>query len=215
MTEPRLTVVGGSWGGLDALGRLLGALEPSDVAVAAALHRSPTGPEGALVSYLRCRSRLPVVEAEDKQEIEPGHAYLAPADYHLLVEPGRFALSIDAPVQHSRPSIDVLFQSAADAYGAGTVAVLLTGANDDGCRGMAEVKRRGGLTLVQDPATAVRREMPDAAIATGLADHVLPVEAIAATLNAFASEPEVARRAGGTAAGPRSGGGRRPHLADS
>lgn len=203
----RLAVVGGSWGGLDALGRLLTALRPSGMAVAAALHRSPNGPEGALVSYLRARTRLPVVEAEDKQAIEPGHVYLAPADYHLLVEPGRFALSIDAPVQYSRPSIDVLFESAADAYGAEAAAVVLTGANDDGCRGMAAVKRQGGVTLVQDPATAVRREMPDAAVATGLADHVLPVEEIAARLNELASPAAPARRGG-----PRA---RRPHLADS
>ena len=199
----RLAVVGGSWGGLDALGRLLGALEPSDMAVAAALHRSPTGPEGALLSYLRARSRLPVVEAEDKQAIEPARAYLAPADYHLLVEPGRFALSIDAPVRHSRPSIDVLFETAADAYGAEAAAVVLTGANDDGCQGMVSVRRRGGVTLVQDPATAVRREMPEAAIATGLADHVLPVEEIAARLNALARRPAPDRAPAGRA---RQGG---------
>jgi len=183
-----LAVVGGSWGGLDALGRLVALLEPSDtIAVAAALHRAPNGPEGALVSYLRARSQLPVQEAEDKDQIEPGHVYLAPADYHLLVEPGRFALSIDAPIHYSRPSIDVLFESAADAYGEATAAVVLTGANADGCRGLCEVKRRGGLTLVQDPATAVRREMPESAIATGVVDQVLTVEEIAVRINELAS----------------------------
>ncbi|MGI8686108.1 MAG: chemotaxis protein CheB [Acidimicrobiales bacterium] len=184
----RLAVVGGSWGGLDALGRLVGLLEPSaTLTVAAALHRAANGPEGALVSYLRARSRLPVREAEDKDELEPGHIYLAPADYHLLVERGRFALSIDAPVLYSRPSIDVLFESAADAYGDATTAVVLTGANDDGCRGLREVKRRGGVTLVQDPATAVRREMPEAAIATGAVDEVLAVEEIARRINELAT----------------------------
>ena len=184
----QLAVIGGSWGGLDALGRLVALLDPDGrIAVVAALHRAPNGPEGALVSYLRARCRLPVTEAEDKDQIEPGHVYLAPADYHLLVEPGRFALSIDAPVQYSRPSIDVLFQSAADAYGDATAAVVLTGANDDGCRGLCEVKRRGGLALVQDPDTAVRREMPDAAIATGVVDHVLPLEEIAARINQLAA----------------------------
>jgi two-component system chemotaxis response regulator CheB len=190
----RLAVVGGSWGGLDALGRLLAGLEPSEMAVVAALHRSATGPEGALVSYLRSRSRLPVAEAEDKQAIEPGHAYLAPADYHLLVEPGRFALSIDAPVLYSRPSIDVLFESAADAYGDEAAAVVLTGANEDGSSGLREVKRRGGVALVQDPGTAVRAEMPQAAIATGLADHVLAVEDIADRLNELAGVPVRRRR---------------------
>lgn len=182
-----LAVIGGSWGGLGALGRLVELLDPEvGIPVVAALHRAPNGPEGALVSYLRARTPLPVAEAEDKDEIEPRHVYLAPADYHLLVEPGRFALSIDAPVQYSRPSIDVLFQSAAEAYGKAVAAIVLTGANADGCRGMCEIKRRGGLTLVQDPTTAVRREMPEAAIATGLADLVLPVEGIAATLNDLA-----------------------------
>ena len=184
----RLAVVGGSWGGLDALGRLLALLEPrSTIAVAAALHRAPNGPEGALVSYLGGRSRLPVREAEDKEEIQPGHVYLAPADYHLLVEPGRFALSIDAPIHYSRPSIDVLFESAADAYGEAATAVVLTGANADGCEGLCQVKRRGGIALVQDPETAVRREMPDSAIATGVVDQVLTVEEIAVRINELGS----------------------------
>lgn len=187
MTSCELAVVGGSWGGIDALGRLVALLEPNDtLAVAAALHRAANAPEGALVSYLRVRSRLPVREAQDKDAIQPGHVYLAPADYHLLVEPGRFALSIDAPVLYSRPSIDVLFESAADAYGEATAAVVLTGANEDGCRGLRCVKQRGGVTIVQDPATAVRREMPDAAIATGAVDEVLTVEAIARRINELA-----------------------------
>ena len=130
-----------------------------------------------------------MTEAEDKEIIEAGHLYVAPADYHLLVEPGRFALSIDAPVHHSRPSIDVLFESAADAYGDRAAAVVLSGANEDGCRGLRHLKRRGGLTLVQDPSTAVRTEMPDAAIATGAVDEVLTLDAIAAALNGWAGSP--------------------------
>lgn len=184
MTVSRLVVVGGSWGGLDALGQVIARLaDGSMFALAVALHRASNSPEGALVSYLQARCGLPVAEAEDKDAIEPGRVYVAPADYHLLVEPGRFALSIDAPVHYSRPSIDVLFESAADAYAEQSVAVVLTGANDDGCRGLRHVKRRGGLTLVQDPSTAVRREMPDAAIATGAVDKVLALEQITAVLN--------------------------------
>jgi two-component system, chemotaxis family, protein-glutamate methylesterase/glutaminase len=184
----QLAVVGGSWGGLDALGRLVALVDPAGrIALVAALHRAPNGPEGALVSYLRARCRLSVTEAEDKDEILPGHLYVAPADYHLLVERGRLALSTDAPVHFSRPSIDVLFESAADAYGTAAAAVVLTGANDDGCRGLRRVKRRGGVTLVQDPSTAVRREMPDAAIATGLVDEVLPLEQIAVRINELAT----------------------------
>lgn len=184
MTATRLVVVGGSWGGLDALGQVITPLEGGcTFALAVALHRASNSPEGALVSYLQGRCRLPVAEAEDKDVIEAGRVYVAPADYHLLVEPGCFALSIDAPVQYSRPSIDVLFESAADAYSDRAVAVVLTGANDDGCRGLRHVKRRGGVTLAQDPSTAVRREMPDAAIATGAVDRVLPLDEITALLN--------------------------------
>lgn len=184
MTAVRLVVVGGSWGGLDALGRLVAPLEEEcSLALAVALHRATNPPEGALVSYVQARCRLPVTEAEDKDAIEPGRLYLAPADYHLLVEPGRFALSIDAPVHYCRPSIDVLFESAADAYAEASIAVLLTGANNDGCRGMGHVKRRGGMTVVQEPGTAVRREMPDAAIASGAVDRVLPLDQITALLN--------------------------------
>src|SRR3954454_12224303 len=131
---------------------------------------------------LSVRSGLAVADAEDKEPIEEGRVYLAPPDYHLLVEPDAFALSTEDLVQHSRPSIDVLFDSAADAYAEDLTAVVLTGANADGAYGLTRVKRRGGVTIVQDPSTAEKREMPDAAIATGAADHVLPLERIASKL---------------------------------
>lgn len=182
-----VAVVGGSWGGMDALGELLTGLDAaSTMTVVVALHRAAAAPQGALLSLLQTRCPVPASEPDDKDPVEPGHLYLAPADYHLLLEPGRFALSIDAPVRCSRPSIDVLFQSAADAYGARTAAVVLSGSNNDGSRGIREVKDRGGTTLVQEPSTAVRREMPDAAIATGAVDHVLPLLEIAAVLNGLA-----------------------------
>jgi two-component system chemotaxis response regulator CheB len=104
--------------------------------------------------------------------------YLAPPDYHLLVEPSGFALSTEATGRHSRPSIDVLFDSAADTYGARMIGVILTGANDDGAYGIMRVKRRGGVTIAQDPSTSVRPEMPAAAIVTGAVEHVLPLEDI-------------------------------------
>ena len=186
----RLAVVGGSWGGLDALGRLLAAVDPAcTLAIAVALHRAVNSPDGALVSYLQARCPLPVVEAEDKDAIEGGRVYVAPADYHLLVEPGRFSLSIDAPVRHSRPSIDVLFETAADAYGEQAAAVVLSGANDDGARGVRAVKRRGGHVVVQEPSTAVREAMPRAAIATGSVDEVLGPEEIATALARLAGTP--------------------------
>lgn len=179
----RLVVVGASWGGLDAVGTVLADLDPdSSPPVAVAQHRADLG-EDALARALQGRTRMRVVEAHDKAAIEPGAVYLAPPDYHLLVEDGHFALSLEPPVRYSRPSIDALFESAADVYGESVVAVLLTGANDDGTRGMRAVKRAGGLALVQDPSTAVRPEMPASAIAAGLADRVLGLPAIAAAIN--------------------------------
>ena len=179
-----LAVVGASWGGMHALARLLRQLDAGcTLSVAIAQHRAPDRTGSIFVDYLQKASALPVVEADDKQDVEPATVYIAPADYHMLVEPGHFALSIDAPVQQSRPSIDVLFDSAADAYGDEVVAVILTGANDDGAHGIKQVKERGGLTLAQDPTTAERREMPDAAIATGAVDEVLTVEELGAVLN--------------------------------
>jgi two-component system chemotaxis response regulator CheB len=118
------------------------------------------------------------VDVEDKAPIERGRVYVAPPDYHLLIERGSFALSVDERVHHARPSIDVLFQSAADAYGDGVIAIILTGANEDGAAGLARIKERGGVAVIQDPSGAERRAMPDAAIAATVADAVLPLEAI-------------------------------------
>ena len=179
-----LAVIGASWGGMHALERVLRQLDGGcRLAVAIAQHRSPDRAGTVLVDFLQRSCALPVAEAGDKDEIAPGHVYVAPPDYHLLVEPGHFALSIDAPVQQSRPSIDVLFESAADAYGEEVVAVVLTGANSDGALGLARVKQRGGLTLAQDPATAERREMPEAAIATGAVDRVATLEDLGCIVN--------------------------------
>ncbi|MDP8942755.1 MAG: chemotaxis protein CheB [Actinomycetota bacterium] len=175
-----LVVVGSSWGGLDAVGQLLAGLPPGfAAAVAIAQHRSPGFEDGTLAALLGARGALAVREAEDKDPIEPGRAYLAPADYHLLVDPEGFALSIDEHVQYSRPSVDVLFESAADAYGERAVAVVLTGANADGAAGVEAVRARGGVAIAQDPDGAERAEMPRAAIATGAVERVLPLPEIA------------------------------------
>jgi two-component system chemotaxis response regulator CheB len=179
----RLVVMGASWGGLRALGHLLGGLPASFASVIAiAQHRSSDSRTDAMAATLSSLCPLAVREVEDKDPLDPGRVHLAPADYHLLVEPGSFALSTDERVRFSRPSIDVLFESAAAVYRDRVVAVVLTGANSDGAAGMAEVRRRGGLTVVQDPATAERRAMPDAAIATGAAQRVLPLDGIASLL---------------------------------
>jgi two-component system, chemotaxis family, protein-glutamate methylesterase/glutaminase len=186
MAGVELVVVGTSWGGIDALGRLLADLrEDFRPAIAAVLHRGIAGPEDALAPFMQSRSLLPVVEIEDKQPIEPGRVHIAPGDYHALVEPGHFALSLEAPVQYSRPSIDVLFETAAQAYGAAVVGVIMTGANRDGADGIKTIKSVGGRTFAQDPATAERAEMPQSAIDTGAVDEVLGIEEIASELNAL------------------------------
>jgi two-component system chemotaxis response regulator CheB len=172
-----LIVVGASWGGLDAVGRLLGGLPVQvDLPVVVAQHRHPSSAPGGLPDLLRMRIKRPVQDAEDKMAIERGQVYIAPPDYHLLIDRGSLALSVDERVQYARPSIDVLFESASYAHGPGVIGIILTGANADGAAGLAAVKARGGVALVQDPAAAEHRIMPDAALAATVADAVLPVE---------------------------------------
>jgi two-component system chemotaxis response regulator CheB len=174
-----LIVVGCSWGGLNALRGILAPLPKTfRVPIVAAQHRSPRSLEGSMAGALEANISLPVREVDDKDPIEGGRVYIAPPDYHLLVEPGSFALSVDAKVQYSRPSIDVLFESAADAYSSALVGIILTGANRDGAEGLKRIKERGGFTIVQDPATAERPEMPQAAIDSGAVDSVLALEKI-------------------------------------
>jgi two-component system chemotaxis response regulator CheB len=172
-SEFGIVVVGTSIGGLRALQTLLSGL-PDDfpVPVVVVQHRGKDSETG-LCDFLARSSRLPISEPDDKEAIMPGRAYLAPRDYHLLVENGTFALSTDAPVSFARPSIDVLFESVADEYKEDVIGIILTGANRDGARGLAAIKMQGGLTLVEDPASAACREMPDAAIAGTEVDRVL------------------------------------------
>jgi two-component system chemotaxis response regulator CheB len=179
-----VAVVGASWGGLHAVRTLMADLdEKCRLAIVIAQHRAADSPADVYLRALQERCSLPVSEAEHGVPIEPGHVYVAPSDYHLLLDDGRLALSIDEPVRFSRPSIDVLFESAAESYGDDVVAVVLTGANDDGCRGALRIKEAGGRVLAQNPATAERREMPDGVIGSGAVDAVLELAEIAAELN--------------------------------
>jgi two-component system chemotaxis response regulator CheB len=180
MTAPELIAVGTSLGGLNALSVLLAGLPPGlPVPLVIVQHRSVTPDRDGLAQLLQAHTRLAVVEAEDKMPLEAGTVYLAPADYHLLVEQrGFLALSTEGPVRAARPSIDVFFQTAADAYRASLLGVLLTGASADGAEGLAAVKARGGRALVQDPATAECRTMPAAALAATAVDYVLPLPRI-------------------------------------
>jgi two-component system chemotaxis response regulator CheB len=174
-----LVVIGASWGGLRAVGELLAGLpERLELAFAVAQHRGPDARRGGLEGLLQTHSPYPVREVGDKEPIEPGHVYVAPPDYHLLVERGYFTLSVDERVNYARPSIDVLFESASDAYRQRLIGIVLTGANEDGAAGLALIKRRGGVAIVQDPRHAEAPAMPAAALAATSADAVLPLAEI-------------------------------------
>ncbi|HET9931240.1 MAG TPA: chemotaxis protein CheB, partial [Polyangiaceae bacterium] len=181
--EPKAIVIGGSAGALDALTNILPAL-PADFAlpIALVLHLLP-GKPSQLASVLSLHTRLSVRETDDKQPFTPGTIYVAPPNYHLLLEKtGCLSLSVEDPVLFSRPSIDVLFESAAEAYGPSAVGVLLSGANEDGAAGLRGIAAAGGITIVQHPDTATARAMPEAALQLFKPHHVLPLAGIGALL---------------------------------
>jgi two-component system chemotaxis response regulator CheB len=165
MSGTQAIVVGGSAGALDALNQILPALPAGfSIPVVLVLHVHPTKPS-YLARLLGDRCALTVKEAEDKEPLAPATLYVAPPNYHLLVEPRRcLSLSVDEPVLFSRPAIDVLFESAADVYGPALAGVILTGASSDGACGLRAVHARGGRAFVQDPATAAASIMPAAAL---------------------------------------------------
>ena len=159
-----LVVVGTSWGGLAALRTLVAGLPESfTMAVTLVQHRHKDS-DHLLRTLLQEKSALEVCEVEDKMPLQRGHVYVAPPDYHTLVERGHFSLNTDAPVRYSRPSIDVTFYSAADSYAHRTVGIVLTGANSDGSDGLRRISDRGGLALIQDPESAESKLMPTAAV---------------------------------------------------
>lgn len=183
-THPyRAIAIGASFGGPEVLQKLLSSLPTSfRWPIFIVQHRS-SGRDGAFAQILAQRCALPVVNAYDKMPIRAGHVYIAPPNYHLLVERHKhLALSVDEKEHFVRPAADVLLQSAAEAYLGQLVAVILTGANADGAAGLKRVYELGGLTIVQSPESAIARAMPTAAIATGCAQHVLEPTAIAAML---------------------------------
>ena len=179
----RMLVIGLSAGGIPLIKRILNALPqeyPLPVAIVAHL---PSGHESCLAELLNNDTPLPVSNAMDKEKIVAGHVYLAPPDYHLLVEKGlHFALSVDEPVMSVRPSINVLFESAAEVFEEKLIAVLLSGANSDGAEGMAYVKKLGGLGIVLDPQECEFSTMSSAAINRGEVDFVVGIEEIISLL---------------------------------
>jgi two-component system chemotaxis response regulator CheB len=181
-------VVGCSAGGLSALHQLLGGLHaPLPVPMVVVCH-SGSEDMRTFCELLQSRSGLPVQEAEERQLPAPGVVYVAPAGYHLLIErDGRFALSVDPRVAFSRPSIDVLFESAAEVWRDRVLALLLTGANADGAEGSLRVRQCGGTLIVQDPDTAQVPMMPAAARERAGADHCLSLSEISPLLETLCS----------------------------
>jgi two-component system chemotaxis response regulator CheB len=177
----RIVAVGASAGGLYALRKLVAAL-PGDFAMPVAVVQHRSKDSELLCELLQECTAMKVFEVVDKEEARPGCVYIAPPDYHMLVDDGFFSLSTEAPVRFSRPSIDVMFESAADTYGMDAIGVVLTGANADGSRGLRAIVDAGGLGVVQDPATAEVRVMPQAAMRAVPEACVLPMNDIAGYL---------------------------------
>lgn len=169
--------IGASAGGVEALSILLPKLPPRCRVSFFIVVHIPRERPSLLPEVLAVRCPLPIREAEDKEPVEPGTVYVAPPDYHLLVDRGpALALSSDEPVHFSRPSIDVLFESAADIYGERLMGVILTGSNQDGAMGLAAIARAGGRAVVEEPAAAAASFLPEAALRQAPVDAVLSLE---------------------------------------
>jgi two-component system, chemotaxis family, protein-glutamate methylesterase/glutaminase len=172
-------VIGVSSGGMNAM-KVMFSLLPKNFSIPAIIvqHISPRS-DNQWIQLLNDKSNLHIKEADEKEKIEPGTIYIAPPNYHLMVEKNKtFSLTIDQRVNFARPSVDVLFESAAEAYKNKLIGVVLTGSNNDGARGLKKIKEWGGLTIVQDPATAEASSMPASAIAAVEVDHILPLNGI-------------------------------------
>lgn len=185
-----IVAIGTSWGGLMAMSKLLGAL-PADFSIPIAIvqHRSRDS-DKLLTQLLQDATPLAVCEIEDKDLFEPGKVHVAPANYHLLIERGYFSLTVEEPVRYSRPSIDVMFMSAADTYGKEAIGVVLTGANEDGSRGLAHIVKRGGKALIQAPKSAEMPIMPEAAVRAVPTAEVLPLIELSNRLIELSHETE-------------------------
>jgi two-component system chemotaxis response regulator CheB len=183
-----LLVIGGSAGSLEVILGMMPLLKADmPIAIIFVLHRKYNTDE-SLVKLLSTKTSLHVKEPEDKEVIRPGFIYLAPADYHLLIEKDKsFSLDDSEKVNHSRPSIDVTFESAADVFGSKLICLLLSGANADGVKGLLEVKRKGGRTMAQDPSSATVPFMPQQAIDNQAVDYVLHKNSISNWINQLSS----------------------------
>ena len=172
-------VIGVSSGGMNAM-KVLFSLLPKGFSIPIIIVQH-IGPrlDSHWIKLLNDKSNLPIKEADEKEKIEDGNVYIAPPNYHLLIEKDKtFSLTIDERVNFSRPSIDVLFESAAEAYKDKLIGVVLTGSNNDGTKGIIRIKEYGGMAVIQDPETAEAAYMPASAIAAIKPDHILPLEGI-------------------------------------
>lgn len=184
MATPQAIVIGCSAGGLTALESLFAALAPALSQPIVVCCHTGSSTVDLLCELLGDHASLPVVEAREREPLKGGVIHIAPSGYHLLVEANRrFSLSVDERVSFARPSIDVLFDSAAEAYREGLIGIVLTGANRDGAEGLSRIRRLGGLAIVQDPPEAEVPAMPQAALDLAGSDHCLPLAAIAPLLN--------------------------------
>jgi two-component system chemotaxis response regulator CheB len=182
----KVVVIGASAGAVQALLAILPALPASFATSVLVVVHIPPDRENMLVPLLQSKCRITVKEAEDKEPMEDGVVYFAPSDYHLLVEKDRcLALSTDEAVNFSRPSIDVLFESAADAFGADLVGVILTGANHDGAAGLRKIHAAGGVVIVQDRKEAYATAMPDAALRACPSANTMTIDAITTYLTSL------------------------------
>jgi two-component system chemotaxis response regulator CheB len=183
-------VIGASAGGIEALSVVLPALPADTAAAVFVVVHLPRDRPSHLADIFARKCALKVREAQDKEPVEAGTVYFAPTNYHLLVDRGpQLALSVDDLVHHSRPSIDVLFESAAYVYRERLLGIILTGANDDGAEGLAVVHELGGWTVVQEPETAHSRQMVIAAQTATAPDYVLSLQGIAALLATLGTQP--------------------------
>jgi len=172
-------VLGASAGGFNVIKQLVGVLPKGFSLPVIIVQHVSDASDGSWTEMLDRQSRLRVKEADEKEKVRPGTVYLAPANYHLLVEPDHtLTLTVDERVNYARPSIDVLFETAAEAYRERLIGLVYTGANRDGAAGLARIKENGGLTVVQDPTTAESPVMPTSAIRAAKPQHVLSPDGI-------------------------------------
>jgi len=179
----KAVVIGASAGGIDAISAVLvGLKEDFNVPILIVQHLSPDS-DNYMVTHLNEICRINVVEAEEKEKVQSGNAYVAPPNYHILVEQDEtLSLSVEPKVNYARPSIDVLFETAANTYGNGLIGVILTGANSDGSKGLKRIVELGGIAIVQNPKTSEFDSMPMAAIATTKVDYILELREISTKL---------------------------------